>query len=82
MKFHSGFFLYLFANFVCNENKALRLRREISGEDNISFSDLVGFIARSADMLQLYNSEDVSVGVWLAPVALNRVHDIRFDTGT
>ena len=44
-------------------------------------SDLVSFIASNSARLQLYGSEDVSVGVWLAPLArLNRVHDERFDT--
>lgn len=42
--------------------------------------DLVEYISRVSDMLQIYNSEDVSLGVWLAPVKLNRIHDIRFDT--
>ncbi|PSN51159.1 Beta-1 [Blattella germanica] len=42
---------------------------------------LVHFIASNAQYLRLYNSEDVSVGVWLAPVAdINRQHDPRFDT--
>ena len=30
--------------------------------------------------LEKWNSEDVSVGAWLAPVQVNRVHSIRFDT--
>ncbi|PFX32537.1 Beta-1,3-galactosyltransferase 6 [Stylophora pistillata] len=42
--------------------------------------DLVNFIARNSDLLQKYNSEDVSVGSWLAPLRVNRVHDYRFDT--
>jgi len=42
--------------------------------------DLVHYISKQQGMLQLYNSEDVSVGTWLAPVRLNRVHDVRFDT--
>lgn len=30
---------------------------------------------------RLYNSEDVSVGLWLAPIAnIERKHDVRFDT--
>lgn len=28
----------------------------------------------------LYVSEDVSVGVWLSPLNITRVHDPRFDT--
>nr|CAG4638617.1 EOG090X0A8N [Cyclestheria hislopi] len=42
--------------------------------------DLVEYISRNADLLQQYSSEDVSVGTWLAPLKLNRVHDTRFDT--
>lgn len=31
--------------------------------------------------LRLHNSEDVSVGLWLAPLAnIERKHDVRFDT--
>ncbi|XP_043272018.1 beta-1,3-galactosyltransferase 6 isoform X2 [Venturia canescens] len=44
-------------------------------------SNLIKFIAGSADVLRLYNSEDVSVGLWLAPLAnVERKHDVRFDT--
>lgn len=28
----------------------------------------------------LYNSEDVSLGVWLSPLNITRKHDTRFDT--
>uniref|UniRef100_A0A0B6Y861 Hexosyltransferase n=1 Tax=Arion vulgaris TaxID=1028688 RepID=A0A0B6Y861_9EUPU len=42
--------------------------------------DLVNFIARNSDLLQLYLSEDVSVGAWLAPLKVNRHHDQNFDT--
>ncbi|XP_059091229.1 beta-1,3-galactosyltransferase 6-like [Tigriopus californicus] len=42
--------------------------------------DLVHFIAENADLLKLYKNEDVSVGTWLAPLKVNRVHDTRFDT--
>lgn len=42
---------------------------------------ILRYIAKNADYLQMYNSEDVSVGVWTAPLAkVNRVHDKRFDT--
>lgn len=42
---------------------------------------IVDYIARNADMLGHYNSEDVSMGVWTAALdGINRVHDIRFDT--
>ncbi|XP_015108813.1 beta-1,3-galactosyltransferase 6 [Diachasma alloeum] len=43
--------------------------------------NLVKFIAENADVLRLFNSEDVSVGLWLSPVAnIERKHDVRFDT--
>ncbi|XP_012523331.1 beta-1,3-galactosyltransferase 6 [Monomorium pharaonis] len=43
--------------------------------------NLVKFIANNADILKLHNSEDVSVGLWLAPLAnIERKHDVRFDT--
>ncbi|XP_017777710.1 PREDICTED: beta-1,3-galactosyltransferase 6 isoform X2 [Nicrophorus vespilloides] len=42
---------------------------------------LVKYLADNADNLRLYNSEDISVGAWLAPVNnVIRIHDIRFDT--
>jgi len=40
----------------------------------------VDFIADNYDKLQKWNSEDISVGAWLAPVNVDRVHSIRFDT--
>lgn len=43
-------------------------------------SDLVHFVAKNADYLQLYNSEDVSLGVWLSPLNIKRIHDPKFDT--
>ncbi|XP_065194352.1 beta-1,3-galactosyltransferase 6-like [Sycon ciliatum] len=43
-------------------------------------SSLVAYIARNRDMLVKFNSEDVSVGTWLAPIAVDRQHDPRFDT--
>ena len=42
--------------------------------------DLVGRIVTAADGLQFYNSEDVSVGVWLSPYKAERKHDVRFNT--
>ena len=42
--------------------------------------DLVQRIVNNADGLVLYNSEDVSVGVWLSPYDAERKHDIRFNT--
>ncbi|XP_063833581.1 beta-1,3-galactosyltransferase 6 [Ostrinia nubilalis] len=42
---------------------------------------IVDYIARNADFLSVYNSEDVSMGVWTAALdGINRVHDTRFDT--
>lgn len=43
-------------------------------------ADLVHRIAVNADGLQLYNNEDVSVGVWLSPYEAERRHDVRFNT--
>ena len=42
--------------------------------------DLVQRIAAASDGLELYNSEDVSVGVWLSPYKAERKHDVRFNT--
>lgn len=50
------------------------------GGGYILSSDLVQFIAQSAPLLQCYKSEDVSVGLWLSPLKIHRVHDPRFDT--
>ena len=41
---------------------------------------LVKYVAQNAQLLQLYRNEDVSLGVWLSPFNINRIHDIRFDT--
>lgn len=43
-------------------------------------SDLVRRISLNADGLQLYNSEEVSMGVWLSPYIAERKHDVRFNT--
>lgn len=42
--------------------------------------DLVRWIVSNSDGLSLYNSEDVSVGVWLSPYDAERRHDVRFNT--
>ena len=42
--------------------------------------DLVRRIVSNSDGLTLYNSEDVSVGVWLSPYDVDRRHDVRFNT--
>ena len=43
-------------------------------------ASLVDHIVRGKDLLQRFNSEDVSVGAWLAPLDIERLHDPRFDT--
>ena len=43
-------------------------------------SDLVHFVALNSELLVQFNSEDVSLGTWLAPLDIKRVHDPRFDT--
>ncbi|XP_017876051.1 beta-1,3-galactosyltransferase 6 [Ceratina calcarata] len=43
--------------------------------------NIVKFIATNVELLKLYKAEDVSVGLWIAPLAnIERKHDIRFDT--
>ncbi|CAG2115651.1 unnamed protein product, partial [Medioppia subpectinata] len=42
--------------------------------------DLVRFVAQNSNLLQLFRSEDVSLGVWLSALNINRIHDMRFDT--
>nr|CAG4644159.1 EOG090X0A8N [Lepidurus arcticus] len=42
--------------------------------------DLVRYIAANHHIFQLYKSEDLSVGTWLAPLKVTRIHDPRFDT--
>ncbi|XP_020708535.2 beta-1,3-galactosyltransferase 6 isoform X1 [Athalia rosae] len=42
---------------------------------------LVQFIAENSKILKSYKSEDISVGLWLAPLSnIERKHDVRFDT--
>lgn len=43
-------------------------------------TDLVSYIARNSDLLQHFSSEDISVGAWLGPLEIQRIHDPRFDT--
>ncbi|XP_053137438.1 beta-1,3-galactosyltransferase 6 [Hemicordylus capensis] len=43
-------------------------------------ADLVHYLRLSQDYLNIWQSEDVSMGAWLAPVDVKRVHDPRFDT--
>uniref|UniRef100_T1JN38 Hexosyltransferase n=1 Tax=Strigamia maritima TaxID=126957 RepID=T1JN38_STRMM len=42
--------------------------------------DLVEYIYVNEKLLKLYKSEDVSLGTWLAPLDIRRIHDPRFDT--
>lgn len=42
--------------------------------------DLIRRIIANSDGLTLYNSEDVSVGVWLSSYEAERRHDVRFNT--
>lgn len=43
-------------------------------------SDLVHYVAVNSDMFQMFNSEDVSLGTWLAPLKIRRLHDPHFNT--
>ncbi|KAL4658558.1 beta-1,3-galactosyltransferase 6 [Arapaima gigas] len=43
-------------------------------------TDLVHYVHISASYLKVWQSEDVSLGAWLAPVDVHRIHDPRFDT--
>lgn len=42
--------------------------------------DLVMYVAKHADILKQLNNEDVSLGTWLGPLDINRIHDVNFDT--
>ena len=55
------------------------LPHALGGGYVLSF-DLVDFIARNRDLLQVYSNEDVAVGTWLAGLDIERWHDRRFDT--
>ena len=41
---------------------------------------LVDLIVRLNGILQLYNNEDVTIGLWMTPFNVQRIHDIRFNT--
>ncbi|XP_026878890.2 beta-1,3-galactosyltransferase 6 [Electrophorus electricus] len=43
-------------------------------------ADLVHYVRLNAAFLKTWQSEDVSLGAWLAPVDVKRLHDPRFDT--
>eukprot|EP00063_Salmo_salar_P046619 XP_014021454.1 PREDICTED: beta-1,3-galactosyltransferase 6-like isoform X1 [Salmo salar] len=42
--------------------------------------DLIHYVRINAAFLKVWQSEDVSLGAWLAPVDVKRMHDPRFDT--
>lgn len=50
------------------------------GGGYILSNDLIKYINDNSDLLQHYKSEDVSLGTWLAPLKIKRIHDTRFDT--
>ncbi|TDH14191.1 hypothetical protein EPR50_G00041860 [Perca flavescens] len=43
-------------------------------------ADLVRYVHLNAGYFKTWQSEDVSLGAWLAPVDVRRTHDPRFDT--
>ncbi|XP_027032289.1 beta-1,3-galactosyltransferase 6 isoform X1 [Tachysurus fulvidraco] len=43
-------------------------------------ADLVHYVHLNSAYLKTWQSEDVSLGAWLAPVDVKRLHDPRFDT--
>jgi len=42
--------------------------------------EVVKYLALNWRLFQQYQSEDVTLGAWLAPLAVERRHDVRFDT--
>ncbi|XP_066270288.1 beta-1,3-galactosyltransferase 6-like isoform X1 [Branchiostoma lanceolatum] len=50
------------------------------GGGYILSADLAHFIASNAHWLKPYKSEDVSMGAWLSPLDVFRVHDPRFNS--
>lgn len=42
--------------------------------------DLVHYVSSNSKLLKAFKNEDVSLGAWLGPLDINRVHDPRFDT--
>ena len=42
--------------------------------------DLVHYLAINSDLFQFLNNEDVSLGMWLAPLKISRIHDPNFNT--
>uniref|UniRef100_A0A4W6C219 Hexosyltransferase n=1 Tax=Lates calcarifer TaxID=8187 RepID=A0A4W6C219_LATCA len=50
------------------------------GGGYILSADLVHYVHLNAGYFKTWQSEDVSLGAWLAPVDVRRTHDPRFDT--
>ena len=50
------------------------------GGGYIISSDLVHYVASNSKLLKYFKNEDVSLGTWLAPLDIQRIHDPRFDT--
>lgn len=50
------------------------------GGGYILSADLVHYVHLNVNFLKVWQSEDVSMGAWLAPVSVRRTHDPRFDT--
>ncbi|KAI1890700.1 hypothetical protein AGOR_G00156340 [Albula goreensis] len=50
------------------------------GGGYILSADLVHYVHLNVGYLKVWQSEDVSLGAWLAPVDVRRTHDPRFDT--
>lgn len=50
------------------------------GGGYIISSSIVDYVANNFHLFKRYVSEDVSLGAWLAPIDVQRVHDKRFDT--
>lgn len=50
------------------------------GGGYILSADLVHYVHLNAAYFKTWQSEDVSLGAWLAPVDVRRTHDPRFDT--
>ena len=42
--------------------------------------DIVQYLAVNAEKLLIFKNEDVSMGTWLAPLKINRIHDTEFNT--
>lgn len=42
-------------------------------------SDIIHNVMINSDLIQLYNNDDVSVGVWTSAFDMERRHDLRFD---